>query len=604
MTGRRMRRVSLASILPGLALLSVLCGSPAVTSVHAQDPPPSLDDPVDYFDARQRALELAGEGRFDAATPLLEALTRSYPDDSELWARLAEAHAELDRPGRAIEAARRALELGTRYDSYVMYTLARLHAAMGEPDSAFVWLDRSLAARWEDRPGIAGDPAFESLADDPRFGRITGAPERELTRDEGWRHDLAYLVEEARRMHAGPDRPAFAPAFDSAAAALHARIPELSNDRILLELERIVVQLGDGHSGIYGPDPDSPLEFEAGSLPLLFYAFEEGIYVVDAAEDARRWIGSEVVAFGPRPAADVAAELPAHIHHENEMTVQWLGVRFMLPTLAFLHAVGATDGPGGATLTLRDPAGEEHRVTFDGGEHLRTFLRKLRPPSEEAVRAWVRTAEPSSPPLYLRDVDANYWLEPLPEHDAVYFQFNQVRDLEGGPTIAAFADTLRRELERRGASHLIVDVRHNNGGNNGLLRPLVHTLVWWEQDAPGRRIFVITGRNTFSAAQNFINRIERWTDALFVGEPSSSRPNFAGEETNLLLPYSRVRGSISTRYWQDSDPGDNRSWIAPRVPVRLTADDYFSNRDPALETIFRIIAARQGSPPAGRRRNP
>lgn len=84
--------------------------------------------------------------------------------------------------------------------------------------------------------------------------------------------------------------------------------------------------------------------------------------------------------------------------------------------------------------------------------------------------------------------------------------------------------------------------------------------------------------------------MERWTDAVFAGEPSSSSPNFAGEETGLVLPYSRVRGSISTRYWQDSDPGDRRPWIAPRIPVTLSSTDYFANRDPVLEAVLQLIA--------------
>jgi hypothetical protein len=192
-------------------------------------------------------------------------------------------------------------------------------------------------------------------------------------------------------------------------------------------------------------------------------------------------------------------------------------------------------------------------------------------------------------PLYLRRIDENYWLQLLAEERALYFQFNQVRDADSGPALAQFADSLRRTLLDNDVRALIVDVRHNNGGNNGLLRPLVQMFIWWEQDRPGRQIFMITGRNTFSAAQNFINRVERWTDAVFVGEPSSSRPNFAGEETNLLLPHSRVRGSISNRYWQDSDQDDRRPWIAPDMPVGFTSEDYFGGNDPALGAILTLL---------------
>ena len=194
-------------------------------------------------------------------------------------------------------------------------------------------------------------------------------------------------------------------------------------------------------------------------------------------------------------------------------------------------------------------------------------------------------------PRYLSAVDTNYWLEPLPEHGALYFQFNQVRD-DPDESIARFAERLAEDLKRPGVNTLIVDVRHNNGGNNTLLRPLLRALMGFELASANNRIYVLVGRNTFSAAQNFINRVERWTDAVFVGESSSSSPNFVGEDHEIVLPFSRLRGSISTRYWQDSDPGDERPWIAPDVPVELTAADYFANVDPLLDAVLQRLAGR------------
>ena len=90
-------------------------------------------------------------------------------------------------------------------------------------------------------------------------------------------------------------------------------------------------------------------------------------------------------------------------------------------------------------------------------------------------------------------------------------------------------------------------------------------------------------------AQNFINRVERWTDALFVGEPSASSPNFVAEASPFTPPWSRISGSLSDLYWQDSDPWDERQWIEPDIPVAVSAADYFSNRDAALEAVLAEI---------------
>src|SRR5205085_6669468 len=117
--------------------------------------------------------------------------------------------------------------------------------------------------------------------------------------------------------------------------------------------------------------------------------------------------------------------------------------------------------------------------------------------------------------------------QPLESGRAVYVQFNQVEDMKD-ETLPAFGLRLRHELAAPGVTDCIIDVRHNNGGNANLVRELVRTLVSFDAVHPGRHLFVITGRGTFSAAQVFINRVEALTDAVFVGEPSSSRPDFVG----------------------------------------------------------------------------
>jgi hypothetical protein len=46
---------------------------------------------------------------------------------------------------------------------------------------------------------------------------------------------------------------------------------------------------------------------------------------------------------------------------------------------------------------------------------------------------------------------------------------------------------------------------------------------------------------------------------------------------------------LSAVYWQLSSPRDSRLWIAPKIPVQLSAADYFGSRDPALDAIMTII---------------
>jgi hypothetical protein len=540
----------------------------------------TAEDNSDYWDLKKLAAHASTAKDADRVIALAGKLVERSPGDVEAWYMLSVAYESSGNLTGAIAAGERVQILGYRARPVLSYRLARLHARVGDTEAALRWLERCLVERYENRQGIQSDDAFVALRDDSRFRKLAAmVPKEEWTRAAGWRFDLDYLIEEARRLHAAPSRPAFSRRFEVEAANLRDAIGNMTNDEIFAGMRRLVAILNDGHTSLYGPGPDAKLQFNRRTLPLKFYWFPDGLYIIDGVESAVEHTGSRVVRFGNLATDEVLRRLSEFSGVDNAMTWKWMGPQFYVRYLSLLREVGATTVDESIELTLLTPDGVEKRLTVEGGNF--DIQRKLRPVpgSDRDV------------PRYLSRVDDHYWLEALPDHQALFFQFNQVRDAEQ-ESIAKFAERLRKNLAQADVKNLIIDVRHNNGGNNSLVRPLIRAMVEFDVARPDHRIFVLMGRNTFSAAQNFINRIERWTDAVFVGEPSASSPNFVGEETSLLLPFSRIRGSISTRFWQDSDPGDHRVWIAPDIPVALEAADYFAGRDPVLEaTLARIESA-------------
>lgn len=540
---------------------------------HAED----ALSPVTLLELRESAEAAYAEQDAARAIEHIEDLIRAYPHDPELWFGLSRAYEWTNDFGPAIAAAERAEELGFVNKSYTTYRLAQLNARAGNHDDALHWIRAALAARYEDRPDIQHDPAFSALVETPEFRQLAGMlPERTLSRDEGLRFDLDYLAAEAKRMHAGPARPAHSAEFDAAVRQLHDDLPSMSDLEVLGGFMTLLAYLDDGHTAIYGPGEGSPLDISPKVLPLKFYAFKEGVFIADAVGEWQHLAGMQVTKIGDYAVDELLQKMSDYRGVDNAMTWRWMGPQFYLPRFSMLQLVGALHSPDYATVTVLNAQGVEQKLRIPRGSEQPP--RKLRPSS----------AATGSVPLYLSDIDTAYWMKRLPSRDAMYLQFNQVRDTEA-QTIAEFAAELAEALRADDIETLVIDVRHNNGGNNTLLKPLLKTLVWFEQNAPGNRIFVIAGRNTFSAAQNFLNRVEQQTDAVVVGEPSGSSPNFVGEETGLLLPYSRVRGSISTRYWQDSSPGDDRPWIVPALIVEPTAEDYFAGRDAALEAILDLL---------------
>jgi len=131
-------------------------------------------------------------------------------------------------------------------------------------------------------------------------------------------------------------------------------------------------------------------------------------------------------------------------------------------------------------------------------------------------------------------------------------------------------------------------VRWNGGGNTFLSQYLLHHLIASQRLSRRGALFVIIGRLTFSAAQNTVTAIERETSAIFVGEPTGSRPNFIGESIYFELPYSKVRANAADLFWQTSWPWDHRTWIAPDVYAPPTFEAFSRNEDPAMDAILAV----------------
>jgi hypothetical protein len=137
-------------------------------------------------------------------------------------------------------------------------------------------------------------------------------------------------------------------------------------------------------------------------------------------------------------------------------------------------------------------------------------------------------------------------------------------------------------------ARLVIDLRWNRGGDTFLAQPLLHHLIACREiNRPGA-LFVIIGRLTYSAAQSTATAIDRETSAIFVGEPTGSRPNFIGEQLRFELPYSKFRANVADLYWQTSWPWDHRTWIAPDIYAPPTFESFSRNEDPALEAILSL----------------
>jgi tetratricopeptide (TPR) repeat protein len=555
-----MSRRAMFSSVVGLSLLACAQTPSSKTKVRG----------VEYYEVYARAEEDAAKGESAAAASLYERLTQNYPDDAEIWIKLGGARSRANQFRAAAEAYSRALERGGEYPGSLAYRIANLYAQAGDRNQALAWLEKSLAIPFENRPRIATDAAFSAWREDPAFRKLAGLPPKPTAnRTEAWNYDLDFLLSEIRRLHFSYRTGPLPRGFDDEVRLLRQRMPHLSDAAMIPEIQRLLAHLGDGHTLLGGPLPRQ--------IPLSFYDFADGMFVIDAPEDCQ-CIGERAIALGATSIQEAVRKITPFLSVDNAMGAR-LQAPIYLRSTQYLRAADILPSEGEVAVSLAGPRGQ-HVFTAKPTD-TPNFRRRL-PPSK------LPTAGPA--PLYLQHVNDNYWFEILPDGRTLYFQFNQVLDMPG-TTIEQFAAKLRTALGSTRIRNLIVDVRLNSGGNLNLFPPLLRAIITFETTRTGAHTYVITGRQTFSAAQVFVNELDRYTSAVFAGEPSGSRPNFVGESAPTVLPYSGLQMTISTRYHQTDDQ-DQRTWIAPKIPVELASEDYFANRDPVLDAVLRVIHSR------------
>lgn len=406
-----------------------------------------------------------------------------------------------------------------------------------------------------------------------------GAPANKM--DAGkWREDLAYMAREMEARHKDLFHTMTRERFESAVRRLNERIPALERHQIIVEMARIAALVGDGHTNVY-PTRDPKIGFRA--LPVRLYLFKEGLTVRAAERGHAGLVGARVIKIGDATAEEAVARARGIVGHDNEM-----GVRFFAPHLLampeVLHALGLSRDAESAEFTV-EKAGRRQTLTLRASGPA-----DLLPPDTDLTwlpkEGWVdmRDAATAPAPLWLKDPRDKFWFEYLAGPKVVYAQINQVGNKET-ESLADFSRRLLAFVESNPVEKLVLDLRLNRGGNGTLLRPLEIGLIKSKVNQPGR-LFLLIGRSTWSASQFLLNRVEKYTNALFVGEPSGSKGNVYGDSRRITLPNSQITVRVSVYYWQDWEPWDTRLWTAPHLTAELSAADYAANRDPALSAIL------------------
>lgn len=396
-----------------------------------------------------------------------------------------------------------------------------------------------------------------------------------------WREDLRYFANNMEKTHQNLFHTMKREQFDAAVKQLDERIPSLADHQILIELMRIVAMIGDGHTHVRVTQQFKSI------YPLRLYLFKDGLFVQAADPQYRDAVGARVVKIGNLSTTEALNRVREIAWRDNEMGIKSIAPR-LLVVPEVLHALRIADNLESAEFVL-EKEGRETTLKLKPTGQLGQLL------NQAASSSWVdaRSAAKSVTPLWLTDPQNYFWFEHLKEPNLVYVQYNAVQNKPAahgkpGETVDEFFTRVFDYIETNHVDKLVLDLRLNGGGNNYLNLPLTIGAIKSRVNQRGK-LFVITGRETFSAAQNAVNELEKYTKAIFVGEPTAGAPNHFGDARPVQLPNSKIVIQASTLWWQDQDPRDRRPWTAPEIAAELSSTEYMANVDPAMKAIMSYV---------------
>ena len=389
--------------------------------------------------------------------------------------------------------------------------------------------------------------------------------------------------------------------FRTAIGELQRTVDGKSDDQVIVEFAKAVALAKNAHTRLYLLRNRSELR----RYPIRVWWFADGLYVVRATPDYSELLGAKLLTIAGHTVEQVKEEVgPLFAGNAS-----WR-------TYMSAYTMTSPDVLTGLGLIASDGRAEIGFVNRDG----RKGKRRLEPlplrRSDQPTESWwdlcptrprddgswlsALSLDAAHLPLYLQHTERQYWSQYLQHERLFYIQFDRAGNAPSGESLTEFGKRALSELGSAAVNKIVVDVRFNTGGDLSIGRPFINQLAALAKERK-IKVYVITGRATFSAGIFHAMQLRQSVNAILVGEPIGDVLEIWSEGGNLLTPNSRLSLHYADRLHSYSplerpefkqylvtdtdlsitDPG-------PDILVRMSARDYFAGRDPALEQVKRV----------------
>lgn len=401
-----------------------------------------------------------------------------------------------------------------------------------------------------------------------------------------WNEDLAYLVKRLEIMHPNLYASISREQFQAAVDCLREKSATASDSDMAIAVVELLALVKDGHTRAIPVSNKRGLVISSFTVyPLLTYDFADGLFILAATRPYAALVGKKIVQIGRLPVIEALRRVGGCVSADNTQMV-----RNNLPRLLFIREVleylQIKEKDAVLNLTLEGHEGGRSVVTVEPvplmAEMQKHFMSGFPKAGTDLITMDETCAMPV--PLWLQRKDESYWFDWLAEERSIYLQINAMAHRKD-EDFGAFCLRLFAAIDRQRPERLIIDLRHNSGGDH-IEAPLLQGIIerpWLNR--PGS-LFLLISRRTFSAAQHLTTLLKRFTRVTLLGEPTAGKPNHYGNTSTFNLPHSGISITVSKVLHQDSHPEDFSITSEPDFFVLLTSTDYAARRDPVLAQLF------------------
>jgi Peptidase family S41 len=386
-----------------------------------------------------------------------------------------------------------------------------------------------------------------------------------------WASDLKTLSEKINKSFAG-FTPEMKTQFDRDVETLARKLPSLTEPQVLVEMGKVLARLQDGHTELNLLQRTAKLR----RLPLGFYKFKEGIYLTGASEQYRDHLGSKLIQIGGFPADTVFERIKPLLARDNAFEFDLEAPNYMIvPEILFVLGV--------------IPDANVVSVVLQGKDGMQSTLNVAALAADQYLKArWVRMweADGGTAPVYLQNQAEVNWFRYFEREKTMYIHIGRFENRKG-EKFKTFVKETFAQIDALRPEKLAFDLRLNRGGNYKLGKPLLRAVLDRPDLNRAGKLFVVTGRQTFSAATVMAVFFKQQTRASIVGEISRGNPNGCDNYETFKLPHSGLMVGYATRFKNHAPELLGQPYVPVNVELLNGIRELSLGQDRVLEYIFK-----------------